>query len=128
MTNDDSEQIAAARSSTCGDAREASGASRCAKSSFGPIANRRSHKSRDRRCDRERNFPACKALETHKMAKESRFFASQSGIPAERPSPIRPARRTVGLPLTIKAFSPGRASGSVDGGLDRDCCSPGRRH
>jgi hypothetical protein len=54
------------------------------------------------------------------MAKEFRFFASQSGIPAERPSPIRPARRTVGLPLTIKAFSPGRASGSVDDGLDSD--------
>jgi hypothetical protein len=89
MANDDSEQIAAARRrGRPHAATEASGASRCAKSSFGPIVNRQSRKSGDRRCDGQRNFPACNALKTHKMAKESRFLASQSGIPAKRPSPI----------------------------------------
>jgi hypothetical protein len=56
-----------------------------------PIAQNAGSASRPRR-----NFPACKALKTHKMRKESRFFASRFRMPAERPTPERQARRTVG--------------------------------
>src|SRR5271168_2886680 len=89
---------------------EASGASRCEMSSFRLIAKRRPRKTRGLRHDRGGNFPACKALKTHKMGKESRFFARPFHGPAERPAPRRKARRAGGAPREPGVLDPVRES------------------
>jgi hypothetical protein len=57
-----------------------------------------------------RNFPACKAMKTHKMRKESRFCASPFHGPAERLAPRRKAQRAGGAALEPNVLDPARAS------------------
>jgi hypothetical protein len=114
MTHDDCVEISATSKSEVAFARMrrrkwALGASRCGTSPFRRIDERRSRETRDRHHDRGGSFPACKALKTHKMRKESRILASQSPMradiatrrsaAAQYPGVLDPSRATAGAAI-----------------------------
>jgi hypothetical protein len=122
MTNDDSEQIAAARrrgrphAATRERRREPVDA-RSRRSDRSPTASPQIAGSALRPTAK---FSGLQSLENSQNGERISIFREPVRHPRGAALTDQPVRRTVGLPLTIEAFSPGRASGNVDGGLDRD--------